>query len=76
MIIVFLLITFAAVTWKFGNLEIFQFTRFGMLEISQITAHNKVIPTRLSHHIPCDARKKSKQSGKLVYSLSASAYRM
>ena len=76
MIIVFLLITFAAVTWKFGNLEISQFTRFGILEISQITAHNKVIPTRLSHHIPCDARKKSKQSGKLVYSLRVSAYRM
>jgi hypothetical protein len=61
---------------QFGNLEISQFTQFGILEITQITAHNTVIPTRLSHHIPYDARKKSKQSGKLVYSLRASAYRM
>jgi hypothetical protein len=32
MIIVFLLITFAAVTWKFGNLEISQFTQFGIFQ--------------------------------------------
>ena len=61
---------------QFGNLEISQFTRFGILEISQITAYNTVMPTRLSPHKLYDARKKSKQSGKLIHSLRASAYRV